>query len=85
MSRHLLLAALLFALVATVCADEPKRPVWKDYVLSATLTGHTSLVRSVAFSPDGKTLATGGADRSLRSWDPATGKGRWTQLLPRSG
>jgi WD40 repeat protein len=27
----------------------------------ATLTGHSALLNSVAFSPDGKTLASGGA------------------------
>jgi hypothetical protein len=40
------------------------------------LTGHTSKVFSVAFAPDGKTLATGGADHTVRLWDLATGKER---------
>jgi WD40 repeat protein len=38
------------------------------------LSGHTSSVNSVAFSPDGKTLLTGGDDESAQLWDTATGK-----------
>ena len=43
-----------------------------------TLNGHTGAVDSVAFSPDGKTLASGSDDSTIKLWDVATGKERTT-------
>ena len=36
--------------------------------------GHTAQIACIAFSPDGKTFATGGFDNTLRLWDTTTGK-----------
>jgi WD40 repeat protein len=40
---------------------------------TATLTGHTDWVMSVAIAPDGTWLATTSGDRTVRIWDRATG------------
>ncbi|GAA3039248.1 WD40 repeat domain-containing serine/threonine protein kinase [Streptosporangium longisporum] len=67
--------------------------VWDAATREATggpLTGHTDWVRSVAFSPDGKILASGSADSSVIMWDtatweatgdPLTGHSDWVQSL----
>ncbi|MFM6900082.1 MAG: WD40 repeat domain-containing protein, partial [Microcystis panniformis] len=42
--------------------------------LYKTLTGHSDWVKSVAYSPDGRYLASGSGDKTIKIWEVATGK-----------
>lgn len=46
---------------------------WKNIEVK-TLTGHSDAVGIVAFSPDGKTLASGSKDKTVKFWNVAEGK-----------
>ena len=52
--------------IIDVATAEVKRP--------ALPTRHSSWVRSVSWSPDGTKLASGSKDKTLRTWEVATGK-----------
>ena len=43
-----------------------------------TLEGHTDRIGALAFSPDGKTLASGGSDKTIQLWDVETGNSVFT-------
>ena len=49
-------------------------------MLGTPLRGHQRGVTSVAFSADGKWLASGGEDNAIKVWDPVTGA--WVRDLP---
>ena len=48
--------------------------MWRSGELVRTLSGHTSWVWSVAFSPDGMWLASGSGDQTVKLWDVASGE-----------
>jgi WD40 repeat protein/serine/threonine protein kinase len=54
-------------------ADRTERRPPFAATLRTTLEGHTNTVWSVSFTPDGRALASGGLDRSVRLWDLAGG------------
>ncbi len=39
-----------------------------------TFRGHSNLVMDVAFRPNGRQIASGSLDNTVKLWDPATGK-----------
>jgi GAF domain-containing protein len=45
-----------------------------DFVLDHTLKGHSGWVTGVAFSPDGRRLASGSWDQTVKFWNVSTGQ-----------
>lgn len=54
---------------------------FKKMRLMFKVNGHSEFIRTLAFSPDGKTLATGGRDKIIKLWNDADG----TELFTLTG
>jgi WD40 repeat protein len=59
-------AASVLVVFLFVCSTRARKP---ELVVE---TGHSHAVLSVAFSPDGRTLASGSGDYSIKLWDVAS-------------
>jgi WD40 repeat protein len=64
-------------------SDAPAAKVWdtETFRIVGKPASYADQVLSVAFSPDGGTLACGGADDSIKFWDTTT----WKEILPALG
>lgn len=58
----------------------PGRKQWTQQPQLTLQLGHEARITAIAYSPDGKTLATGAHDGVVKLWDAATGELKYTLL-----
>src|SRR5262245_39472957 len=74
----LLILGLLSAFVFAVARAAPVQPGAGQPRLSASAAAHKSIISSLGFGPDGKSLASAGHDGAVFLWDTAGLKKRHT-------
>jgi WD40 repeat protein len=79
--RHARRLGLCLLLLVAACAPVPAfssvTPTASGPMQAATITayyGHTSMVVAIAWSPDGRRIASGGIDTTVQVWDARTGQ-----------
>ena len=73
--KTLTLLTLTLVLMAAMAVTNANA---QQYVRTDTLTGHTAWVYGIVFKDNG-TLISGSSDNTLRAWNVATGRQRWSK------
>ena len=68
-------ATLRFGQPPVPAAEEALHQAILSSQVRMTLRGHSGLCIGVAYSPDGKRLATASDDKTAKVWDAASGQG----------
>src|SRR2546425_10464637 len=66
--------ALLCGVLSCFHNSKTSEPSEVARCLRATLSGHQSLIAAIAFSPDGRHLASASADGTVKVWNTSTGE-----------